>query len=822
MSAPRLVGSTLAALGERRASAAVAEIIGAEQMRRAGDSDAAGALKRATGVTVQDGRFVYIRGLGPRYTGTLLNGSELPSPEPDRRVVPLDMFPAGLLESVSIQKTYSAELPGGFGGGMVKIRTRPFPGELEASVSLSGSARTRTTFLEGPMSAGGAWDWLGVDGGARALPDSVQAASSRAPLLETDMFSSNGYTAAELERFGEAMQPRGGWAAKRRVVPPGVGLGGDLGDSVDFDGGRFGFLAALGYDSDWQHERYNEKFCDRSGCNASYDFEQLEMRVTTSGILSLGLDLGDAHELRWTTFVNHIGSDEVRGYEGYNDDVQTDVRVDRQRFVEQTLLFDQLRGKHVLAGVAPAGDAVLEWRYALSTAWRSEPDRRQTRYDYDPGLDAWLLADRPDGNSRVSSNLSDVAHDVGVDTSWPLVAGEDGEEDALAITLKAGAAFAYKDREVDTRRYRMSHKGALATDAAILARSPDAIFVPENIGVDGFQLAEVTLPTDNYTGTQTVVGVYALGELALGERLTVQAGARVEASSQRLSTFEPFNPDGAPLGADLSTLDVLPSLNASWQVAEGHALRLGVARTVTRPDFRELSPATFNDVTGGKQSFGNPDLDRTLITHVDARWDWYPSDGELISVGAFWKRFEDPIEQVLIPSAQLSQSWDNVPEANNLGLELEVRLGLGFLGDVFEDLELAGNFAWIHSRVSLAGLDTIQTSKDRALEGQAPYVVNLELAYDDEESGTSAALLYNTTGAYITEVGAQGRGEEVQAPRHVIDLVFGQKLGEGWSFKVKARNLLDSPSVRRIPDWEGGGLDVKRVSLGRELSVGIS
>jgi len=807
VSAPRIVGSTLDALAERQAAAAVGEIIGAQQMSRSGDSNAASALKRATGVTIVDGRFVYVRGLGERYSSTLLDGAQLPSPEPERRVVPLDMFPAGLLEGIAIQKGYTPDMPGEFGGGVVQIRTRAFPADLEARLSIGLGARLGTTLEEQLMGASGPTDWLGVDGGHRALPDAVQAASDWAPLLERDMFSTRGYTLGELERFGELMTTD--WTPTRALVPPGLTLAAQVGDGYDTGSGRAGWFAALTYGSDWAGGQRDVRIYT-VGADGSlepahrYRFDDLEMRVALSGIVSGGLDLGDDHTLRLTSLVNRVTTDEARVYEGFNRDVATEIRVTRLQWIEQMLLTNQLRGTHVLA---PGVD--LAWHYALSLATRLEPDRRQVRYDHEAGTDDWRLSDRPEGNRRVFSELGDLAHDVGADVTIDVV--DDG---ALSLSLEAGLALVAKDREVDTRRYKLDQQGPLANDEELLLLPPEELFVPAYIGADGFVLTETTLETDNYRASQLMLALYAMGELTLGEALTVVAGVRLESSEQRIGTFVPFSPTARSIEASLATLDVLPALSAQWRFAQGMGLRLGLAQTVSRPDFRELSPATYNDVTGGRQYFGNPELERALIQHADLRWEWFPSAGELLSLGVFYKHFDRPIEVVVVPSAQLSVTFENATAADNFGAELELRKDFGFVAPPLADLYLSANLALIASEIELGGTRSIQTSKSRPLQGQSPFVLNLQLGYENVDLGTHAALLYNVSGRRIVEVGALGAPDTYLEPLHQLDLVIGQKLGDGFDLTFKAQNLIDAPL-----DTTQGDKRLERDRRGRAFSL---
>ena len=813
VTAPKVVGSSLTLLEERRAASAVEDMIGAEQMAKSGDGDASEALKRVTGVTVVGGKYVYVRGLGERYSSTLLNGATLPSPEPERRVVPLDMFPTDMLKSVVIQKTYSPDMPAEFGGGAVQLRTRDYPMTWVSSVSLSSGMTAGSTFAKGIKYRGGGLDWLGFDAGTRALPDAVARASDGSPLLERDMFSERGYTARELERFGEAMPDV--WNLTSGTVWPNLGFSGTVGTGGTLLGRKAGFLTSVTYDNDWLAlQREMEIFVVGGGGKLepahSYHFDELKNTVTLAGILSAGIDLTPRQKLRLTTLVDRITDNEARQYEGFNRDVGTNIRVSRLRWVERMLLASQLRGEHALL---PRQGIDLGWSYTLSLATRSEPDRREVRYDQEQqAADVWLLSDRPEGNQRLHSGLSDVGHDVGLNVSWAFKQWSD-----LAARLRAGGNVVVKDREVNTRRYKFQHKGPKSGDTAILSLSPEEIFTPENIGPDGFQFEEITRQTDNYEASQRVWATWAALDLPLLSWLRLAGGVRLESSTQRVLTYELFNPELEPVTADLGTVDVLPSATVSLTPLRDHVLRLGYSRTVSRPDFRELSPATFNDVTGGRQIFGNPDLERALIDNVDLRWEWYFTRGESVSLALFYKRFTRPIETIVEVSAQHSVTYANADGADNLGGELEGRKSFGFIHRALRDLHVGANAALIHSRVDLPEDQGIQTSSSRPLQGQSPFAVNLQLGYDNVDIGTAATLLYNVFGARIDQVGALGAPDIYEEPVHQLDLVVKQKLTRRLSLSFKAKNLID-PLVRLTQ----GERTTESYRRGRAFSVALS
>ena len=804
VTAPAVSGGTADLLAERQASATVGDAIGAEQMSRAGDSTAASALRRVTGLTLVGGKYVYVRGLGERYASTLLDGAQLPSPEPERRVVPLDLFPTGMLERVVVQKSYSPDMPGEFGGGVVALDTRRAPEAPFLQFSASTGGDTQSTFRTGLAHDTGPTDFLGIDGGHRSLPKDVAAASSDSPLEEGDRFSDRGYTPEELKQLGQSMPNR--WNLGARSLIPDVGLTVSAGTRVETGLGTLGLLAGTTWSHAWNHDTVQREYILVGGDGDievahRYDFTTTTRDVRLGGLAAITLDTAST---QWTltSLLARSTDDEARVYEGRNRDVGGDIRVSRSRFVARQLWSTRLGAEHQVS------DAVdLSWRATVSRADRLEPDRREVRFDNEIGTDVWRLSDRPEGNQRVFSDLTDWGVDV---------AGNVGVQ-VGAVRLSSGVQGVRKSRGVDTRRFKFIHKGLGSRDQDLLAQDPETIFDPQNIGPDAFQFEEITRATDNYTASQTIGAAYAMADAELGQT-RILAGARVESSDQVVETFQLFNPDPNPVVARLNTVDILPALTVTQGLfGDDMQLRLGYGRTVNRPDFRELSPATFNDVTGGRQTFGNADLDRALIDHLDARWELYPSDGESVSIGVFGKRFTNPIEQVVVVSAQHSVTYANVDGATNIGVELEWRKHLGFVAPALESITLAGNVALIRSRVQLGDTGGIETSQERALQGQSPYAINLQVGWAHPNNGSSLTALYNAVGARITEVGALGAPDALERPAGRLDVVGRVALGERWGLSLKAQNLTDGLTVT-----EQGGVQTSRDRDGVAFGVGVN
>lgn len=773
ITAPRVEGGTAALLTERQEAATVNEVLGAEEMARAGATDAASALTRVTGLTLVGGRYIFVRGLGERYSATTLDGSTLPSPEPERRVVPLDLFPSATLDAVVVQKTWTPDLPGEFGGGALQLRSRRVPEAPVLRVGLSGGWDAATTFREAQVAPAGRLDWLGIDDGSRAMPSEVAAAGTLKPL---NPLTGKGYTAEELEAYGEQFGNR--WALVPRTLPPATGLSLTAGGSVSPGGARLGALAALTYNNTWERNEYSRTFFNLSEGgvtpNQRYDFDEVEHTVRLGAMLALSAELPGGHALNSTTALNRSTDDVSRAYEGEYWD-GGEIRVIRTRWVERQLFFQQLTGEH------PLGEqATLSWRYALSVAQRDEPGRLEWSYELEPGV-GWLQLSRASGFDMFYGGLRDRSHDAALDLRFPL--------GALG-TAQVGVWGLDKQRASEVRRFYYELDNA---DLALRSQPSDKWFTPDTIGPDGLEVTEFTSASDDYQASQRAGAAYGQVDLALSERLRVLGGLRLERSTQDVATYFLFSTtaDEEPNAvATLDTLDWLPTLHTTWTLSERQQLRAGYARTLSRPDFRELSEVPFYDVSGGRSVVGNPDLERAFIHHADLRWELYPRPKESLSLGLFYKRFVNPIETVVEPGNENRVTYQNAPAANNLGVELEARLGLPL------DLFIGGNAALIRSRVDLTGLEGTQTSTVRPLQGQSPWVANLQLGYENPDRGTTVTLLYNAFGPRIEEVGIGGLPDTYEETVHRLDLVASQALPRGLRVQLKLNNL-GSPMVRR-------------------------
>lgn len=807
-------GSVAGALETQRNAPNVLDAISAEQIARAPDTDAADALKRVTGLSVVDNKYVYVRGLGDRYGSTLLNGTPLPSPEPDRKVVPLDIFPARLLENVLVAKTYSPDHPGDFAGGLVQINTKQFPKDFTMELGVASSLNSQTAGDDFLTYAGGDLDFFGVDDGTRDLPSIIP--DDRKVVLG-NRFDPNPLTDADLESFGEAFANV--WEPEAENGPLNQSFNLLIGDEVELGGKPLGFLASATYSNDHGSRAEVQRVLrTRAGEEGEQVLEERNdytgdrslFSVIWGGLANVSFRPAPTHKLSLNTVMNHTVEDEARTLDGFDADQGVDVRTTRLRFVERALFNTQLAGEHQLPFLF---GSQLEWRGAYSTAKRDEPDNRETAYVEEPGTGRFRFRPITQSGSRFFSFLDDREYSGGLDWTVPFK-----QWSSLPARVKIGGLAQVKDRDFDTRRFRFQPQTSRAGfNPEILFLPPEQLFTAENIGPTGLQLEEFTRETDSYAAEQRIYAGYATLDVPITDRLRAVAGARVERSDQQVDPFDRFGGGLAPGGAKLETTDVLPGLNLTYSLGEDVNLRAAASQTIARPEFRELAPFEFSDYVGAQEVFGNPDLERTRIQNFDVRWEWFPGVGELVALSGFYKRFSDPIEQVIVPSSELGRSYANAKSARNYGAELEVRKGLGFLAAGLSKLSLGANLTLVESQVTLDSASGVQTSNERALQGQSPFVVNTNLSFTDPAWGLEAAVLYNVFGERIDQVGALALPDIVEEPRHQLDFVLEKNLLEVLSVKLSGRNVLNS-----AVEFTQGGEIVERYKTGSTYSLGLA
>jgi outer membrane receptor protein involved in Fe transport len=739
-------------LVRRRRASAVSDAISAQEISRAADSNAGAAVRRVVSVTVEDDRYVFVRGLGGRYVTVRLNRFPLPSIEPDRPAVPFDLFPSAVLSTLNVFKTYTADLPGEFAGGTLDLETSYYPETTEVRARLSMAY------------SGGGLDFFGYDDGSRDLP----AAIPRDRPIDGTM------DAAALEAMAEGFRPA--WAFTAEDSLPNLNAGISAGGVWRPGTGRLGYLVSAGFQHSDSVTRETSATLAKAG--------ELELRepttltagvekATVSALLDVGYRIAADHNLQLAVLHAHTGEDEAAFYhvaESDNDDY--DPRFDRRlRFVERGLTFGQLIGDHTLPAL---GHLRVRWQGNLSRQTSDEPDTRYLAYvQRASGLVARQGASGNVGELSPAA-LTDDGTGALLDLELPLG----------ALRLLAGGAWSRTERSFGMRLFGLDW---ISGDGDVLRLGPAEIFAPEHLGSD-FQLQETTHTTDAYEAEQTIAAGYAGAEWSPRAALRLIAGARIERTDLSLVADSPYGTDGAPVGAvHRNETDLLPAASAVYALSARTNLRAGYSYTLARPRFRELAPFTFNDYAARRSAEGTPELVTSRIHNADVRIEWFPADTEVVSLSGFHKTFRDPIELTI--NGNRATKPKNAASAESWGAELEVRSGLGRLAPWLRAVRAGANLALVWSRIELTPEQVgQQTNARRPMQGQAPYMANANLGYDD--GATEVNVFYNVVGARVVQVGLAPMPDVYAQPVHSIDVSLARALGAGLTLKLSAKNLL--------------------------------
>jgi len=789
---------------EKRGTDQISNVVGEEQFTRSGDSNIAESLKRVSGLSTVAGKYVYVRGLGERYATTLLNGAILPSPEPLNRVVPMDLFPTGILESVLVQKTYSAAYPGEFGGGVLQMRTKKSTDEFFWNFASTVGVIDNATFKDGYTVSGGDTDWLGIDDGFRAPSQELLNATANGNQLKLkSRFSGIGVPAEQLEVVGESFNNQ--YTPTEESAPPNVNISTSFGNFYDIGatGMKLNYLASLDYSNSWDTNRIERNTYVPSGVGLDIqedlDVVNTENSIDLSGIFSAGLDIDENNNVRFTSVALRQTDNRVFKTTGETLDAP-DLSTVELQWVEREILSNQLQGDHYFPAL---NEFVVNWRYSDIVATRAAPDTRSYRYD------GGEFSSRVDGNMRSFDELEDNASELGIDLTMVFY----GPRNSI-ITPKFGYVSSEKERNSEIRRFGFAFNGPLANNNQLLLRPLEEILSPENITEAGFVIRELTRPTDSYKANNSLEAIYGQVEVNFDDRLRLTFGGRQEDFDQVTTTFDLFRPSTSVV-ADLSRKEFLPSFSATY-IHYDHQFRLAYSETVSRPDFRELSTSPFINPETGREIFGNPNLDITSITNFDFRWEWYFGFADYVSAGIFYKEFVDPIEAVIFSPVDPRITYINAQSAENQGIELEGYKRLDFLGPVGEDFYVQGNISFIDSLVNIRQSDLGSlTSSSRPLQGQSDVLFNFQIGYEPY-SGTTATLLYHYFGDRIDSVGIEGAPDLIQEGYGELNFIFIKELNRNWQVTAKAKNILDARS-----EITQGSLLTNGFNLGRETSIQV-
>jgi len=772
-------GSVNRSLDQQRTATGIVSAISAEQMARSGDADAAAAVQRIAGVSLMDNKYVQVRGLGERYTTTSLNGARIPSPEPEKKIVPLDIFPAGLLETITTSKTFTPDQSGDFTGAQVDIKTREFPAGRTQSFSTSfgyNSAASGRTMLGAPTTG---MEWLAFGKTDRALPDLVRSFGNFQAVPTQDQVNQM------VNSFRNVWVPRDGTGR------PNGSASASIGGNTPLSGQRIGYALAGTY-SYSQEVRDDEV---RAQARPSIDGSVEEINrytgstgrssVLWGGVLNASTLFGAHSRISMNATYNRSADNEARSEFGSDEQyANTGLQVNRLRYVERSVGSAQLAGEHEF-GTRHR----VTWSGTYSRVDRSEPDRSELVYAYEldantnePLPRAWFSS-AAEGAVRTFADLSESAAEFGL--NYRLGFGESRQSG-----IKLGGLMRDVARTADNQAYSISAPTMRRADRELDA----AQIFDGRFSRPGQNILRV-MPLSqggSYEANDRLVAGYAMLELGLTDRLRLITGARVEHSNVEVVTDPTL---GERIRSNPTYTDVLPAFTLNYQLTDNQNLRFSASQTLSRPEYRELSPTLFREVLAGDNVRGNADLERSLIRNFDLRWELYPSTGETFSVALFAKDFENPIERIYLGTSGTRMiTFMNADGARNYGVELEARKNFGFLSESLLGLTAFMNATLMRSEIELSGIDGgMQINKTRPMVGQSPYVINAGANYVSESGDFSAMVLYNLFGKRIVNAAEVPMPDVYEQARHAIDVSLRFPLLSGVSAKLDVKNVLDSP-----------------------------
>lgn len=827
-------------LKDRQKAVSVSDAISSEAISRAGSGDAAQAMKQITGASVVDGKYVYIRGLGDRYTSTQLNGAEIPSTNPYKRAASVDIIPSNLLDNIVTLKSFTPDKPGDFSGGTVDIRTKDFPEELTINFSTSTSFNPQTNFnKDGAIFyPGGHLDWLGMDDGTRAIPYALP------PMYDNNIPIINNVPeeAIALDRYTKSFNNI--FQSGPETFPLNNSVAFSIGNQIDLFNRPFGFLASLTYNRSYSNytDGINSSFYLDSHIDSTntlgidYDLQDRKStcNVLLGTLLKAAYKISPLHKLSFNAIYNQNGESYARYMEGTYPYETGDAVYETNviGYNERSMTSFQLDGDHQLDILNLSR---ISWKASFGKSVQNDPDIRFLTLNFQEGRNPEWQLKKGHPPSRWFRELSEDRKEFTLDWTLPFAQWQ-----GKPSKFKAGGLFARKDRDFQQRKFTYDVSGSglpngwpidefdgdfnelLATDSLLGIVS---YFTYMHNGEERYKYnwgVYIQEPKDwiaQYDGKKDITAGYAMVDMPFSNRMRLITGVRFENTVMQVETQDDT------VNFKISESDFLPSVNLVYALNSNMNLRAAYGKTLALPTFREAVPYKSKDFGEGFERRGNPDLKRTLIDNFDLRWEWFPATGEIIAISAFYKQFRNPIEEYLSGKQEKLFEWINVDKARVMGMEFEVRKRLTLISETLDGFSLGANLSLVRSRVDIESTELKDIrilnpyrKSYRQMAGQSPYIINLNLTYDNSDLRLASTLYYNVFGerlAYTTEGGSPDVYEQ---PFHLLNYSLSWKFMKYLGAKFSVKNLLNS-SVKQVQKFKDTEFINVEYSLGRIYSL---
>lgn len=813
--AQRRTDTELSMLNSVKSSVQVVNGISSQQIGKTLDRDASEVVKRVPGVTIQDNRFVVVRGLNQRYNNVWLNNAATPSSETDVKAFSFDAIPSSMIDNIMIYKTGSPELSAEATGGFVKIFTKNIPDENFLTVEYNIGYNDVTTFKDTYHLPTQSLDFLGLGSAARNIPSGFPSNLSQVSVTERDAY---------------ALQLKNNWVAQKYTALPNQKAAITFGKKWNLNGGaKLGTITSVNYSNSYstRDNMANKMYESYDASSESpvylYDY--------SANVYSTEFKVGLLHNwayqntkgtrIEFKNILNQIGVDKSSETEGWNNYRMGNFKYFSNQYSSRTTYSGQLIGNHKIKN---SDDNKLDWNLGYAYANRIEPDRQNwSMKENSAGVYEYMLPDVPSINELGRLYTTNYEHVATAALNYE----KKGRVGDLFPTLKTGLYSEFKTRNFNERSicYRKAY-GPL-TDEEVNALDFETLFTEPYLGQNKvISLDEQTNVANAYNAQNMLGAGYVSVNIPLGA-LMVSGGVRGEYNRLMLQGY--YNAS-SPVNLDNPKFSLFPSLNTSYNFNQKTLLRLAYARTINRPEFREVSPLNYYDFTEKTSVSGNPDLVDAYINNVDLRFEHYPTPGETFTLAAFYKQFKNPIEMVSVGVGN-EFSFENAAGAVNYGLEMELKKSLEKLTPVLKHFSLSVNASYIFSEVQF---NDTQNQRSRPLQGQSPYVVNAALFYQNDDAGISSSLMYNVMGKRILVAAQLNQGEVVvpdiyEMPRNVLDFTLSKKIGKQIELKFGIKDLLSQNYVTQqnyeyVKDGvtKTVALDNKVYNPGRTFSLGVS
>jgi TonB-dependent receptor len=872
VAAKRQTNTDASVIAIQKKSYVIQDGVSAQQLSKVGSNNAAESMRQMTGASVEDGKYMVMRGLGDRYSLTQLNGLNMASTDPYRNSSSLDIIPARMIDNMITLKSFTPDMPGSFSGGLLNVTTRSFPEKFEAAVNVTTTYNTETSFkgFRTPQEKSKA-QFLGYEGNIRTMPDFLldnAVTEKMIPSISKDVkkvdirydsttdqkYDANDTLRKIFHQTARAFNPY--YAPRIKTAPLGYNISASIGNRYKLFKRDLGVFASVSHIREFQN--YNNGTVNayqfRSGQPDLYAIQNLtENRSNETGnlggLLNLAYKLNNFNTVTFNLLYNNDGEivsrEQTGKYRGTASDDDYSFHVKAQEFTRRQVITPQLFTKHI---IPVAKNAEIQTGFSYTNSVQREPNLRYMAYSsivepkdiYDENGNyvntisdtSYYIKNAEYSNPyQFFRNLQDKQYQAKIDYTQPF--GKNGKHH-----IKAGYYFTGIDRNFEEYRFQWLDK--LAASYISLDSyngNVDSMFNPANFGIidtifradtiarynTGYYYIKDFRDRNFYTGKQRIHAGYLMGIIAAADWLKIVGGLRIEATQ-----LDAVSRDTSVKKGNINQIDYLPSLGFIFALNEKMNIRLSGAKTLARPNLREIAPFEQFDTKNGFYLIGNPDLKQTAIWNADLRWEWFPRSGELIAVSVYYKKFFNPIVKQYNVTSLPELKFINIPEAFVLGTELEIRKRLDFVWHKMKDFNFGGNVSYIYSRGKVPqkeidesrNYDPNYNTTTRPFQGQPPYIVNLILGYDNEKLGLEVTGYFNVSGKMLFNIANAATPDIYEQPRPTLNFKVVKSIGKYFNVSVLARNLLN-PDYARTQEFNGQTFYAEKYKLGQSFQIGV-